>query len=177
MSEKQREKLEKIKLLVLDVDGVLTDGTLIINPDGRESKAFNTFDGHGIRMWQRAGMQTALLSGRFSEPTAIRAKQLDIEHVIQDCHNKLPAFKALIEELNLLPENAAYIGDDLPDLPSIRYAGLGATVANAPDVIKKYADFVTPSSGGCGAVRELIEYILKNTDKWQELMQRYLLQD
>ena len=166
--------LADIELLVMDVDGVLTDGTLVINADGSESKFFNSMDGHGIRMWQRAGLKVALISGRASEPTQRRAEQLQIEYVFQDCHNKLPVFEKLLEQLGLAPNKAAYIGDDLTDLPVIRYAGFGVTVANAADEVKQYADYVTTRTGGNGAVREVIEYILKNTGRWQELMTRYL---
>jgi len=166
--------LADIKLLVMDVDGVLTDGTLIINADGSESKGFNSLDGHGIRMWQRAGLKAAFLSGRESEPTRRRAQQLEIDHCIQDCHNKLPALKDLAEKLRLPAEAIAFIGDDLTDLPSIRYAGFGVAVANAVNEVKQYADYVTTRAGGRGAVREVIEYILKNTGRWQQLMNRYL---
>ncbi len=166
--------LADIQLLAMDVDGVLTDGTLVINADGSESKFFNSMDGHGIRMWQRAGLKVALISGRASEPTQRRAEQLQIEYVFQDCHNKLPVFEKLLEQLGLSPERVAYIGDDLTDLPVIRYAGFGVTVANAADEVKQYADYVTTRPGGNGAVREVIEYILKNTGRWQQLMTRYL---
>ena len=164
----------EIKMLILDVDGVLTDGTLVIHSDGGESKFFNTLDGHGIRMWQRAGLKVALLSGRASEPTRRRAEQLNIEYVFEDCHDKLPTLEKFLEKLGLSPESAAFIGDDLMDLPAIRYVGFGVAVANAVDEVKKYADYVTERPGGAGAVREVIEYILKKTGKWQELMKRYL---
>lgn len=166
--------LADIQLLVLDVDGVLTDGTLIINGDGSESKSFNSLDGHGIRMWQRAGLKVAFLSGRASEPTRYRAEQLQIDYCLQDCHDKLPAMEKLLKQLGLSEEAIAYIGDDLPDLPVIKYAGFGVAVANAVDEVKQYADYVTTHQGGSGAVREVVEYILKNTGKWQELMKRYL---
>lgn len=166
--------LTEIKLLVLDVDGVLTDGTLIMNSDGSESKSFNTLDGHGIRMWRRAGLQVAIISGRESEPTRRRAAQLDIEHVFQDCHFKLPVIEELLAKLHLTPEKVAYVGDDLPDVPVIRYVGFGVAVANAVDEVKQHADYVTTRPGGRGAVREVIEHILKGTGKWSELMERYL---
>ncbi|HUU20596.1 MAG TPA: HAD-IIIA family hydrolase [Sedimentisphaerales bacterium] len=166
--------LADIEMLAMDVDGVLTDGTLVINADGSESKCFNSVDGHGIRMWQRAGLKVALISGRASEPTQRRAEQLQIEYVFQDCHNKLPMLEKLLEQLGLSPERVAYIGDDLTDLPVIRYVGFGVTVANAVDEVKQYADYVTTRPGGSGAVREVIEYILKNSGRWQQLMTRYL---
>jgi len=160
-------------MLAMDVDGVLTDGTLIINSDGSESKFFNSLDGHGIRMWQRAGLKVALVSGA-SEPTRRRAEQLEIAYVFQDCHNKLALFEKFLEQIGLSPEKVAYIGDDLTDLPIIRYVGFGVAVANAVDEVKQYADYVTARAGGGGAVREVIEYILKDTGRWQKLMTRYL---
>lgn len=170
----KRVNLADIQLLVLDVDGVLTDGTLIINADGSESKSFNTLDGHGIRMWQRAGLKVVFLSGRPSEPTRYRAEELEIDHVFQDCHNKLEVFESLLKQLGLSADKVAYVGDDLPDLPVIKCTGFGVAVANAVDEVKQYADYVTARRGGDGAVREVIEYILKSTGKWQQLMDRYL---
>ncbi len=166
--------LANIELLALDVDGVLTDGTIIVHGDGSESKFFSVLDGHGIRLWQRAGLKVALLSGRTSTPTKYRAEQLQIEYVFENCFDKLPAIKKLLEQTSLTPEKVAYVGDDLPDLPVIRYVGFGVAVANAVDQVKQYADYVTTCPGGSGAVREVIEYILKNAGRWQELMKRYL---
>ena len=174
MPNSQKANLAEIQLLVVDVDGVLTDGTLIVNADGSESKTFNALDGHGIRLWRRAGLKIAFLSGRNSEPTKHRAEQLEIDYCIQDCHDKLPAIQGLLSQLGLSASQAAYIGDDLPDLPVIRYVGFGVAVANAIDQVKRYADYVTTRPGGSGAVREVIEYILKNTGKWQDLMKRYM---
>ena len=163
-----------IQMLVLDVDGVLTDGTIILNADGSESKFFSSLDGHGIRMWQRVGLKVVLLSGRLSEPARRRAKQLEIEYVFEDCHDKLPVLEKFLEQINLSPEAVAYIGDDLMDIPVMRYVGFGIAVANAVDEVKHYADFVTTHPGGGGAVREAIEYILKQSGKWPELMKRYI---
>ncbi len=161
-------------MLVLDVDGVLTDGTLVINSDGSESKFFNSQDGHAIKMWQRAGLQVAILSGRASEPTRHRAKQLEIEYVFEDCINKLPVLEEFLKQINLPPDSVAYIGDDVVDLPVMRFVGFSAAVANAVDDVKKQADYVTIRRGGSGAVREVIEYILKKSGAWQALMERYL---
>ncbi len=174
MVNKSGMKLSGIQLLVLDVDGVLTDGGLIVNADGSESKVFNTLDGHGIRLWKRAELKVAFLSGRTSVPTKVRAQQLDIDFCLQECHDKLPEIEKLLEQLNIKPENVAYVGDDLPDLPVIRYVGFGAAVANAVDEVKQEADFVTKKRGGDGAVREVIEYILKNSGRWEKLVDRYL---
>jgi len=166
--------LADIQVLVIDVDGVLTDGTIVVNNDGSESKFFNVLDGHGIRLWQRAGLKLAFLSGRASESTRYRAEQLNVEYVFQDCHNKLDALEKFLKQLGLPSDRIAYIGDDLPDLPVIRYVGFGVAVANAVDEVKQYADYVTSRPGGGGAVREVIEYILKNTGRWQKLMKKYL---
>lgn len=169
--------LADIQVLVIDVDGVLTDGTIVVNGDGSESKFFSVLDGHGIRLWQRAGLKVAFLSGRASEPTRCRAEQLNVEYVFQDCHNKLDVLEKFLKQTGLSPDRIAYIGDDLPDLPPIQYVGFGVAVANAVDEVKQYADYVTTRPGGSGAVREVIEYILKNTGRWQELMKRYLSDD
>jgi 3-deoxy-D-manno-octulosonate 8-phosphate phosphatase (KDO 8-P phosphatase) len=165
--------LEAIELLVLDVDGVLTDGGLIINADGTESKRFHTLDGHGIRLWLRAGLKVALLSGRRSPPVAKRAAELGIPYVLEDCHFKRPALEQLLESLHLKAEQVAYVGDDLPDLPVLQFVGFSAAVADAVEEVKSCVDYVTTRPGGSGAVREVIEYILKSTGKWQTLMQRY----
>jgi 3-deoxy-D-manno-octulosonate 8-phosphate phosphatase (KDO 8-P phosphatase) len=163
--------LEDIKLLVLDVDGVLTDGTVAINADGSGTGFFNALDGHGIRLWRRAGLKVAFLSGRASEAANCRARELEVDYVFQDCHNKLPVVEKLVDELGLSAGQVACVGDDLPDLPMIRYAGFGAA---AVDEVKSCADYVTARRGGSGAVREVIEYVLKKTGKWQQLMNRYL---
>jgi len=175
MNDKPPVNLAEIKMLMMDVDGVLTDGTVIINTDGTESKRFSLLDGHGIKMLHRAGFASAIVSGRKSETTIVRARQLDIKHVLQGYTNKLPAFESLLAETGLTAEQIAYIGDDLLDLPLVRRSGFGVAVANAVDELKQDADFVTTRPGGCGAVREVIEHILKNTGKWDNLMARYLI--
>ena len=165
--------LSKIKLLILDVDGVLTDGGIVVHSDGTESKRFNVIDGHRIKMWQRAGGTVAIISGRETQATTIRAKQLEITHVMQGCLKKLPAFEALLSQTGLMPEEAACVGDDVMDIPLIRRAGFGVAVASAADELKEHADFVTLHKGGEGAVGEVIEYILKNNNQWDALMERY----
>lgn len=170
----KKVNLAEIELLVLDVDGVLTDGTLVFNADGSESKFFNALDGHGIKLWKRAGLKAAFLSGRNSEPTKRRAEQLGVDFCMEGCLDKVPVMKELLERCGVCAERAAYIGDDLPDLPVIRYVGFGAAVANAVDEVKQGADYVTKCRGGQGAVREVIEYILKSGGRWEELMKRYM---
>ena len=167
--------LSEIKMLITDVDGVLTDGTIIIGGDGTDSKKFNLLDGHGIKMWHRAGLATAFISGRDTSATSIRAEQLNINYVFQGCKKKLPAFEELLEKAGLSENQVAYIGDDLLDLPLVKRAGLGVAVAGSTSELKDAADYVTTAQGGSGAVREVIEYILKDTGKWQELIQRYMV--
>ncbi|MHC4719978.1 MAG: KdsC family phosphatase [Planctomycetota bacterium] len=174
MPKKSEPNLDRIRILVLDVDGVLTDGTITVNGDGTESKSFNALDGHGIRMWKRAELKIAFLSGRASPPTKHRADQLQIDHCLEDCHEKLPALHQLLRQLGLSADQVAYVGDDLTDLPPMRNVGFAVAVANAVEEVKENADFVTTRCGGSGAVREVIEYILKNTGRWPELAKRYL---
>ena len=164
-----------IEILVLDVDGVLTDGTVSIHSDGSESKGFSIIDGHGIKLWHRSGLKTALLSGRASGATDVRAAQLEITNIVQGAKKKLPAFEQLLGELGLETHQAVYVGDDLLDIPPVRRAGLGVAVANAVDELKEQADYVTLRQGGSGAVREVIELVLKSTGRWDALMERYLV--
>jgi 3-deoxy-D-manno-octulosonate 8-phosphate phosphatase (KDO 8-P phosphatase) len=173
MTKKQKISFADIQLLVMDVDGVLTDGTVMINGDGSEGKLFNLLDGLGIRIWQRAGLKVALLSGRFSQATKCRAEQLEVDYCLQDCFEKLPVLKKLLEDSDISANRTAYIGDDLLDLPAIKYVGFGVAVANAVDEVKEEANYITKRRGGDGAVREVIEYILKTAGKWEELMKRY----
>ncbi|MCP4455622.1 MAG: HAD hydrolase family protein [Planctomycetes bacterium] len=164
-----------IDWLVLDVDGVLTDGTIVLRGDGSESKMFNLHDGHGIKLWMRAGGNVTLLSGRASMATQCRAEQLNIKHVFQDCHEKLPVLKQFLDRMQIDPERVAYVGDDLLDIPGVRLAGFGVAVANAVQELKDRADHTTTAKGGDGAVREVVEYVLKRAGKWDALMERYLV--
>lgn len=175
MAKIKKTDLEQIKLLAMDVDGVLTDGMITIGSDGTEFKTFNLLDGHGIKMWRRGGLKTALISGRESAVTKQRANEMEIDFVYQPCQRKLDCFEKLLADSQLKPCNIAYIGDDVLDIPLIKRAGFGVAVANAVDEVKSCAHYITSRPGGGGAVREVIEYILKNTDKWTELMERYLI--
>ncbi len=167
--------LTKIKLLVLDVDGVLTDGAINIDSRGVESKRFNVQDGHGIKLWQRCGLETAIISGRTSAVVEFRAKELEIKYVRQGCKEKLPPFEELLKLIGFTAEQTACVGDDITDIPLVKRAGFGVAVANAVAELKSCADYVASRPGGCGAVREIIEYILKNTGRWDELMKKYLI--
>lgn len=154
-------KARRIRVAVFDVDGVLTDGTLYFGANGEELKAFNILDGHGIKMLKNAGIEPALITSRTSPAVALRAQNLGIGHVFQGSEDKLNALRTLLARLGFEPIAAAYMGDDVIDLPVLRRCGLAITVANAPLVVKQHADYVTRVAGGRGAVREACELILE----------------
>ena len=166
--------LKDIKLLIMDVDGVLTDGTISVSSDGSETKHFNVRDWTGIKYLQRVGIQTALVSGNESDAVARRAEYIGIKEVHQGAKDKLPIISDMIRRLGLKPEEVAYIGDDLTDIPAARGVGFSVAVADAHEELKSCCDHVTEAPGGRGAVRELAEAILKAQDKWAVIMQRYL---
>ncbi len=174
MTKKTEVKLDEIKLLILDIDGVLTDGNFHISDNGIENKSFNALDGHGIRLWKRAGLKVAFLSGRGSKAVELRAEQLDVDFVYLDCRRKMEAFETILKEAGLSAEQVCFIGDDLMDLPVMRRVAFPAAVSNAVDEVKERALYISKRSGGNGAVREVVEYILKDTGKWQKVIERYL---
>jgi 3-deoxy-D-manno-octulosonate 8-phosphate phosphatase (KDO 8-P phosphatase) len=165
--------LESIRAVILDVDGVLTDGSIYVGDDGAELKRFHSWDGAGIKYLLRSGVQVALLSGRRCEAVEHRARQLGITHVRQDAKDKLPAYEELLEELGLTDEVVCYVGDDLADIPVLRRAGLAVAVADARPEVRAIADEVTEAPGGHGAVRELAERLLKSQGKWEAILSRY----
>jgi 3-deoxy-D-manno-octulosonate 8-phosphate phosphatase (KDO 8-P phosphatase) len=167
------KKLDAIKMLALDVDGVLTDGTILVDSSGRETKSFSIIDGHGIKMWKRAGLKIAFLSGRASAATKYQARELAVDFCLNGQRDKLKGLKELIKMSKTPAPQIAYVGDDLPDLPVIREVGFAAAVANAVDEIKRVADYVARRKGGQGAVREIIEYILKKTGRWDAIIKKY----
>jgi 3-deoxy-D-manno-octulosonate 8-phosphate phosphatase (KDO 8-P phosphatase) len=175
MAEETKTDFSALKMLIVDVDGVLTDGGIIINSDGSEGRRFSVLDEHRIRMWQRGGLLFGIISGKESECTSIFAERLGIKFVLQGCKKKLGAFENLLEENSLSLEEVAFIGDDLVDLPLIRRAGIGIAVANAVEEVKAEADIVTKRCGGNGAVGEIIENILKSRGQWEALTERYRL--
>jgi 3-deoxy-D-manno-octulosonate 8-phosphate phosphatase (KDO 8-P phosphatase) len=155
------ERARSVRLAVFDVDGVLTDGTLYIGPQGEAFKAFNILDGHGVKMLQAAGVATAIISGRTSEAVSRRAAELAIAHVVQGSKDKVESFEELIASLGLEAGACAFVGDDLPDLAVMRRCGFAVAVANAADAVKATAHYVTRASGGRGAVREFCELVLR----------------
>ena len=152
-----------IKCLILDVDGVLTDGSIWLNEQGQEFKQFYVQDGLGIQRLQRSGIPVAVISGRSSGSVTARMKELQVKYVYQGCFDKLQNFNLLIKELGIKPQEVAYMGDDLPDLPVMQLAGLSIAVANACPEVKAIAHWQTEKSGGHGAVREVCDRLLKVT--------------
>jgi len=157
----------------MDVDGVLTDGTIYIDAGGREIKAFHALDGAGIKYLHRAGLKSAVISGRSSDAVAIRMKELGVEEVHQKAHDKIEAYESIRERQELSDEEVAFIADDLTDIPLMRRIGFPIAVANAHEEVKNVADYVTVTPGGHGAVREVIEKMLKAQDKWAAVVKRY----
>ncbi|MFT7404206.1 MAG: 3-deoxy-D-manno-octulosonate 8-phosphate phosphatase (KDO 8-P phosphatase) [Zhongshania sp.] len=168
------EKAKSIKLLVMDVDGVLTDGSLYFGNSGEEIKGFSILDGLGIKLLRDAGIKPAIITGRSSELLKRRAAELKIDLIYQGREDKLVALEELRKDLGLSFDEIAYVGDDLPDLSAIRQAGLGITVANGHYYVARYADWQTKAAGGSGAVREICELILKAQGKLNDALEQYL---
>jgi 3-deoxy-D-manno-octulosonate 8-phosphate phosphatase (KDO 8-P phosphatase) len=162
-----------IELLILDVDGVLTDGSVVYAEDLWEIKAFHVRDGSAIKWWRQAGKRVALISGRSSAAVARRAAELGIDHLVQGADAKLPALRTILAATGSRPDQVCAVGDDLPDLPLLRNVGLAAAVADAADEVRQAAHFVTSAPGGRGAVREVVEVLLKGQGRWQPVVERY----
>lgn len=168
------EKAAAIRLLILDVDGVLTTGQLFITASGEVIKPFHTLDGHGIKMLQNSGVATAIITARSDPAVQTRAEQLGITHYIQGAHDKKTAYLNLLNQLNLKENQCSMIGDDVIDLPILVRCGLAVAVANAHDFVKQNADWVTQKSGGMGAVRELTDLIMHAQNTLQDALNGYL---
>jgi len=162
-----------IELLVLDVDGVLTDGRIVLDAEGRELKSFSALDGAGVKYWLRAGRQAALISGRSSPAVVYRAAELGVAVVCQGAKDKLPAYESVLEKLGVTDERTAVMGDDLTDLPLMRRCGFAIAPANAVAEVRAAAAHVTSARGGDGAVREAVEFMLKTDGGWDGIMRRY----
>jgi len=168
------EKATKIKLLIFDVDGVLTDGSLFIGDDGQEYKAFNSKDGLGMKMLQQTGVKIAIITARSSNVVTQRMQNLGIKHVYQGQSEKLPAFEKILTELDLSNEQVAYIGDDVVDLPVMLKVGLSITVADAHHLVKDHAHWQTSNTGGRGAAREVCELIMQAQGSLDAQFNQYL---
>jgi len=168
---KMDEKLKKIKLLILDVDGVMTDGRIIIDEKGKEYRSFNVKDGFGIVAMIKSGLKVAIITSKESKVTEKRAKKLNIELIYQGTLNKKKAYDDIKDRLALRDEDICYIGDDMVDIPPMEKAGLKVAVADAADDVKKIADYITKKDGGKGAIREIAEMILKSQGKWEKILE------
>lgn len=168
------ERARRIKLLILDCDGVLTDGRIIMLPDGDETKAFDVKDGHAMVMAQRAGLRIAIISGRKSSVVRARAKELGVAHLHEMAWVKTEPYEKILAEEGLKDDEVCYVGDDVVDIPLLRRAGLAVAVGDAVEETKQHSHFVTRRAGGRGAVREVIELILRAQEKWDEALARYL---
>jgi len=168
------ELARQVKLLIMDVDGVLTDGSIFITASGEEIKAFNTLDGHGLKMLQATGVKLAIITGRDAPGVAHRARGLGIDYYYAGIHDKRAALDKLLDECGVGADECAYIGDDVVDLPVMRRVALAAAVPESPSLVRQHAHYVTGASGGRGAVRELTELIMQAQGTFEAAMEPYL---
>ena len=166
-------KAARVRLFLVDVDGVLTDGGIIFDGGGVETKRFHVRDGHGIKMMQRAGIEVGLITGRTSDVVRIRAEELGISVVRQGVYDKVSAWREILQEKRLSPEESAYVGDDIVDVPLLRQVGFAAAVDDAEEYVLSEADFISSRRGGHGAVREIIEFVLKSCGAWEKVSAKY----
>ena len=164
---------QKIKLLILDVDGVMTDGSIILDNNDNEIKSFHVRDGHGIKMLGKAGVRVAIITGRYSAVVDRRALELGIDDVYQRCYVKTTAYEQLLVKYNLTDVETAYVGDDVVDIALLKRVGLPIVVADGADDAKKYSIMITSNPGGRGAVREVTDLLLKAAGKREELLIEY----
>lgn len=167
--ERLLNKIRRVKLLILDVDGVLTDGRIIIDDAGTESKNFDVKDGHGLKILMRYSIDVVLLTGRRSQVVEHRAADLGIAEVHQGIWNKAEALTGILQRRSIAPEEAAYVGDDVVDIPLLKRVGFAVAVADAVPEVRRIADYVTSNGGGRGAVRELCEVILRAKGLWADV--------
>lgn len=168
------EKAKNIELVIFDVDGVMTDGSLFFGDDGQEYKAFNSLDGHGMRMLHEGGIRTAVITGRKSQVVEHRMRDLGVDLIYQGYRDKIPAFETLLKEVNLSIEQVAYVGDDVVDLPIMTRVGFGIAVQSSHPFVKQHAHWITPRNGGCGAVRDVCELLLEARGTLASKLESYL---
>ena len=174
LSQDQVNKIKQLKLLILDVDGVLTDGRLFFDDHGREYKCFHARDGHGIKLLRHSGVDVAVISGRKSNSVKIRMQSLGVMHVYQGHEDKRAAFVEILRNLGLSPKQVAYVGDDVLDLPIMTQVGFSIAVADANFAVKQRADWCTQTPGGLGAVREVCDLIMLGQDTFDAMLKSYL---
>lgn len=167
-------KAARIKLVIFDVDGVLTDGSLFVGDDGQEYKAFNSRDGHGIKMLMKHGVDVAIITGRTSKVVEHRVANLGIVHVYQGAHNKRNCFNELVSKVGIDPQDIAYVGDDVVDLPVMTQVGFAIAVQDAHPFVKQHAHWQTPNSGGRGAARDVCELLLEARGTLKTELESYL---
>jgi len=167
-------KAANIRLVIFDVDGVLTDGSLFMGDDGQEYKAFNSRDGHGMKMLQQSGVDIGIITGRTSEVVKTRMQSLGIKHLYQGQEEKLPAFEELRQKLSLTPEQVAYVGDDVVDLPIMIRVGLAVAVQDAHQLVKQHSHWTTPNRGGRAAARDVCELIMQAQGTLEAALSKYL---
>ena len=170
--ETMESKLQRIKMVLMDVDGVMTGGEIIYTSTGEEFKVFNIHDGMGVAMARMAGLKTGIITGRMSEMVRRRAEELKFDAVVQGQVHKLAAYEKILEKFGLLDDEIAYIGDDLVDLCILERVGFSVAVADAREAVKVTCDYVTAAAGGRGAVREVIDLILKGQGKFDEMVRQ-----
>jgi len=173
MNDDILKRARAVRMIIFDVDGVLTDGSLFYDDRGEEYKAFNSRDGHGIKMLRASGVTTAIITGRTSQVVLHRARNLGIDHIYQGADDKLVAFLELLASTGLEHHEIAYMGDDIVDLPVINRCGLAITVPDAPDEVKMRCHLVTRAAAGRGAAREACELIMRAQGTWAEQIARY----
>jgi len=174
MTQDAIERARAIKLIIFDVDGIMTDGILYLADDGQEYKGFNSLDGHGLKMLKSTGVELGIITGRNSQVVVHRARNLGITHLHQGAHDKLMVYRQLLGDLGLAPEQTAFMGDDVVDLPVMRRAGLAIAVPAAPDLVKAHSHYITRREGGRGAVREACEFIMRAQGSFDAQMALYL---
>jgi 3-deoxy-D-manno-octulosonate 8-phosphate phosphatase (KDO 8-P phosphatase) len=168
------ERASRIRLLIFDVDGVLTDGSLFLGDDGQEYKAFNSRDGHGIKMLQKHGVTVAIITGRTSKVVEHRMANLGVTHIYQGKLEKLPAFEELIKKVGVSADQTAYVGDDVVDLPVMRKVGLAIAVQDAHPMVVRHSHWQTPTAGGRGAARDVCEMLMEAHGVLEQELGRYL---
>ena len=168
------ERARRVKLMLFDVDGVLTDGNLWYSPSGEEIKSFHSFDGLGLKLLAESGVHLALLSGRNSPAVAIRAAELGVEHVLQGIEDKRASYEALLGRLGFAPHDAGFMGDDLVDVPVLLRCGFACTVHEAPEDVRKRVHYVATTPAGAGAAREVCEYVMRAQGTLKRVLGRYL---
>ena len=168
------ELAKAVRLMIFDIDGVMTDGRLYYTDSGEEFKAFHALDGHGLKMLQQSGVKLAIITGRTSQLVAHRARNLGIDYVYQGAHDKLASFESLLAEVGVSAGECGFMGDDVIDLPVMRRVAFAVSVPDSPELVRKYAHYVTGRQGGSGAVREVCELIMHAQDTLDAAMAPYL---